>query len=94
MSLSKLWEMVRDREACVLQSMGSRRVRHDSVTEQHSEWANRRERTVDRAQAAMAKTREERFQAERPGNEDKTQVLSMWPGEHRKASSPKFYLEM
>ena len=24
MSLSKLWEMVRDREACVLQSMGSK----------------------------------------------------------------------
>ena len=36
MSLSKLWEMVRDREACVLQPMGSQRVRHDLVTEQHS----------------------------------------------------------
>ena len=29
MSLSKLWEMVKDREAGVLQSMGSQRVRHD-----------------------------------------------------------------
>ena len=29
MNLGKLWEMVRDREACVLQSMGSQRVRHD-----------------------------------------------------------------
>ena len=30
MSLSKLWELVMDREACgVLQSMGSQRVRHD-----------------------------------------------------------------
>ena len=29
MSLSKLWEMIKDREACVLQSMGSQRVRHD-----------------------------------------------------------------
>ena len=29
MSLSKLWEMVKDRETCVLQSMGSQRVRHD-----------------------------------------------------------------
>ena len=28
-SLSKLWEMVMDREACVLQSMGSQRVGHD-----------------------------------------------------------------
>ena len=28
MSLSNLWEMVKDREA-VLQSMGSQRVRHD-----------------------------------------------------------------
>ena len=28
-SLSKLWEMVKDREACVLQSMGSQRVGHD-----------------------------------------------------------------
>ena len=29
MSLSKLWEMVKDREACMLQSMGSQKVRHD-----------------------------------------------------------------
>ena len=29
MSLSKLWEMVKDREAGVLQSMGLQRVRHD-----------------------------------------------------------------
>ena len=29
MSLSKLWEMVMDREAGVLQSMGLQRVRHD-----------------------------------------------------------------
>ena len=28
-SLSKLWELVMDREAGVLQSMGSQRVRHD-----------------------------------------------------------------
>ena len=29
MSLSKLRELVMDREACVLQSMGSQTVRHD-----------------------------------------------------------------
>ena len=29
MSLSKLQELVMDREVCVLQSMGSQRVRHD-----------------------------------------------------------------
>ena len=29
MSLSKLREMVKDREACVLQSVGSQRVGHD-----------------------------------------------------------------
>ena len=29
MSLSKLWEAVKDREACVLQSMGLQRVGHD-----------------------------------------------------------------
>ena len=28
-SLSKLWELAMDREACVLQSMGSQRVGHD-----------------------------------------------------------------
>ena len=33
MSLSKLWELVMDREAGVLQSMGSQRVGHDWVTE-------------------------------------------------------------
>ena len=37
MSLSKLWETVKDREACpsgMLQSMGLQRVRDDLVTEQ------------------------------------------------------------
>ena len=29
MSLSKLWEVVKDREACMLQSMGSQGVGHD-----------------------------------------------------------------
>ena len=29
LSLSKLWELVTDREAGVLQSMGSQRVRHN-----------------------------------------------------------------
>ena len=33
MNLGKLQEMVRDREARLLQSTGSRRVRHDWVTE-------------------------------------------------------------
>ena len=33
MSLSKLQELVMDREACVLQSMGSQRFRHDLETE-------------------------------------------------------------
>jgi len=35
MSLGKLWlwEMVKDREPIVLQSMGSKRVRHDLATE-------------------------------------------------------------
>ena len=27
--MSKLWEMVKDREACMLQSMGSQRLRHN-----------------------------------------------------------------
>ena len=34
MSLSKLWEIVKDREAWLLQSTGSQRVRHELVTEQ------------------------------------------------------------
>ena len=29
MSLSQLWELVMDRRPCVLQFMGSQRVRHD-----------------------------------------------------------------
>ena len=33
MSLSKLWDTLTDREVCVLQSLGSQRVRHNSVTE-------------------------------------------------------------
>ena len=35
MSLNKLQEMVKDREACVLQFMGSQRVGHYLVTEQN-----------------------------------------------------------
>ena len=34
MSLSKLWEMVMDREAWCVQYMGLQRVEHDLVTEQ------------------------------------------------------------
>ena len=33
-SLSKLWETVKDRKACMLQSMGLQRVRHKLVAEQ------------------------------------------------------------
>ena len=33
MSLSKLWELVMDREACMLQPMGLQRVRHNQTTE-------------------------------------------------------------
>ena len=32
--LSKLQEIVKDREACMLQSMGSQRIRHNLATEQ------------------------------------------------------------
>ena len=38
MNLSKLQEIVGDRGACMLQSMGSQRVRHDLVTEQVQGW--------------------------------------------------------
>ena len=34
MSLNKLQEIVKDREAWLLQSMGSQSVRHDLVTQQ------------------------------------------------------------
>ena len=34
MSLSKLWEMVKDREAWCVQSMGLQKVEHDLVAEQ------------------------------------------------------------
>ena len=33
MSVGKVWELVKDREHVVLQSMGLQRVGHDSVTE-------------------------------------------------------------
>ena len=36
-SLSKLWEMVKDREPGVLQTIGSQRVRHDLVPEQQQQ---------------------------------------------------------
>ena len=34
MTLSKLWEIMKDREAGMLQSMGLQRVRHNLATEQ------------------------------------------------------------
>ena len=37
MSLSKLQEMVKDREACMLQPMGLQKVRHDWVIEQQQQ---------------------------------------------------------
>ena len=37
MSLSKLWEIVKDREACMLQSMGLQRIAHDLASEQQQE---------------------------------------------------------
>ena len=36
MGLSKLGETVKDREVCVLQSIGLQRVRHDLATEQQN----------------------------------------------------------
>ena len=41
MGLSKLREIVKDREACVLQSMGSQRIRHDLATEQQKKGSRR-----------------------------------------------------
>ena len=41
MHLSKLPETVEDRGACVLQSAGSGRAGHDSVTEQQQRWKGR-----------------------------------------------------
>ena len=40
MSLSKLWEIVKDREACVLLFMGLQRVRHNRATEQQQKLKN------------------------------------------------------
>ena len=37
MSLSKLWEIVRDMKPGMLQSMGSQRVKHDLVTKQQQQ---------------------------------------------------------
>ena len=48
MSLSKLQEMVKDREVCVLQSMESQRVRHHLVTKQKGmKWQGSRRGEVD-----------------------------------------------
>ena len=37
MSLGKLWEIVKDREAWQLQSIGSQRVGHDLATQQQQQ---------------------------------------------------------
>ena len=40
LSLRKLWEIVKDKEAFVLQSMGSQRVGHDLGAEQQQCWVD------------------------------------------------------
>ena len=40
MNLSKLWEIVKDRGAGMLQSMGLQIVRHDLATEQQQQYGN------------------------------------------------------
>ena len=39
-NLGKLWDMVRDKEAGMLQTMESQRVRHNWVTEQQKQLCN------------------------------------------------------
>ena len=40
MSLSKLWDILKDREAGMLQSMGSQRVGHDLATKQQQQYSH------------------------------------------------------
>ena len=40
LNLRKLWEIVKDKETFVLQSMGSQRVGHDLGTEQQQCWVD------------------------------------------------------
>ena len=54
MSFSKLWEIVKDREPGVLQSMGPWRVRHDLRTEQQ-QWAQFK--TADLSASGASKTK-------------------------------------
>ena len=54
MSFSKLWEIVKDREPGVLQSMGPWRVRHDLRTEQQ-QWAQFK--TADLIASGASKTK-------------------------------------
>ena len=42
MSLSKLWEMVKDREPRILHSMGLQRVGHNLISEQQQQQASKR----------------------------------------------------
>ena len=38
MNLSKFWKIVEDKEACMLQSIGSQRVEHDLETQQQKQY--------------------------------------------------------
>ena len=49
MSLSELWEAVKDGKSGVLQSMGSQRARHDGVTEQVKTAEHQRQRSILKA---------------------------------------------
>ena len=49
MSLSELWEAVKDGKSGVLQSMGSQRARHDWVTEQVKTAEHQRQRSILKA---------------------------------------------
>ena len=43
MNLSKLWEIVKDREAGMLQPMGLQRVGHNLATQQQRGWYNQKD---------------------------------------------------
>ena len=45
MSLNNFWEIVKNRETCMLQSMGSQRVRHNLGTGQQQQQHNTSKRT-------------------------------------------------
>ena len=76
-SLNKLWEVVMGREACMLQYMGSQRVRHDWATELN--WTTLKAESEEEPKNLLMRVKEESDTVGLKLNIQKTKIMASSP---------------